>query len=150
MADKPNDGAVLDVPPVAKELGARFADAGHQLYLVGGKVRDMLLGRAEPDLDFATSAHPPETTKLLRNWADRRYLVGARFGTVGALKDGVRVEITTFREEVYPADDRRPAVTFGKDILTDLSRRDFTINAMALQLPEGTFVDPYVGARALA
>jgi poly(A) polymerase len=150
MADKPNAGAVLDVPPLAKELGSRFAEAGHELYLVGGMVRDMLLGRETPDLDFATSAHPHETTKLLRGWADRRYLVGARFGTVGALKDGHRIEITTFREEVYGSEDRRPSVTFGKDILTDLSRRDFTINAMALQLPEGAFVDPYAGARALA
>jgi poly(A) polymerase len=149
MADQPNAGAVLDVPPLAKELGARFADAGHELYLVGGMVRDMLLGRETPDFDFATSAHPPETTRLLSRWADRRYLVGARFGTVGALKDGRRIEITTFREEVYAAENRKPAVTFGKDILTDLSRRDFTINAMALQLPEGGFVDPYGGARAL-
>jgi poly(A) polymerase len=150
MADKPNAGAVLDVPPIAKELGTRFAEAGHELYLVGGMVRDMLLGRETPDLDFATSAHPHETTRLLGRWADRRYLVGARFGTVGALKDGRRIEITTFREEVYAAEHRKPSVTFGKDILTDLSRRDFTMNAMALQLPEGTFVDPYGGARALA
>jgi poly(A) polymerase len=110
----------------------------------------MLLGRETPDLDFATSAHPRETTRLLRGWADRRYLVGARFGTVGALKDGRRIEITTFREEVYAAEHRKPAVTFGKEIITDLGRRDFTINAMALQLPEGAFVDPYGGARALA
>jgi poly(A) polymerase len=150
MADKPNAGAVLDVPPLAKELGARFAEAGHELYLVGGMVRDMLLGSGTPDFDFATSAHPHETTKLLRRWADRRYLVGARFGTVGALKDGHRIEITTFREEVYNAEDRRPCVTFGKDILTDLSRRDFTINAMALQLPEGALLDPHGGAHALA
>jgi poly(A) polymerase len=148
MADAP--GAALDVPPLAKELGARFADAGHELYLVGGTVRDLLLGREAPDWDFATSAHPRETTKVLRGWAERQYLVGVRFGTVGARKDGRVLEITTFREEVYAEEHRKPAVTFGDDVATDLSRRDFTINAMALRLPEGAFVDPYQGVKALA
>jgi poly(A) polymerase len=143
-------GAVVDVPSIAKDLGQRFLDAGHELYLVGGSVRDMVLGRPSPDLDFATSAHPAETMALLRGWADRQYLVGVRFGTVGALKDGTRVEITTFRQEVYAEEHRKPSVTFGKDIGIDLSRRDFTINAMAVKLPDGTFVDPYGGVRDLA
>ena len=143
-------GAALDVPSIAIELGARFADAGHELFLVGGSVRDLLLGRPSEDLDFATSAHPRETTKILQGWADRRYFVGVRFGTVGALKDGTRVEITTFREEVYAEEHRKPAVTFGKDVRTDLSRRDFSINAMAVGVPEGTLIDPFGGVQALA
>jgi poly(A) polymerase len=143
-------GAALDVPSIAIELGARFADAGHELFLVGGSVRDLLLGRPSEDLDFATSAHPRETTKILQGWADRRYFVGVRFGTVGALKGGTRVEITTFREEVYAEEHRKPAVTFGKDVRTDLSRRDFTINAMAVGVPEGTLIDPFGGVQALA
>ena len=141
---------VVDVPAIAKELGARFADAGHELYLVGGSVRDLILGRPTIDLDFCTSAHPTQTTKVLQGWADRRYLMGVAFGTVGALKDGERLEITTYRKEVYAEEHRKPAVTFGDDVLIDLSRRDFTINAMAVRLPEGGFVDPYGGVKALA
>ncbi|MEP6758043.1 MAG: CCA tRNA nucleotidyltransferase, partial [Actinomycetota bacterium] len=144
------DPTVLDVPAIAKELGVRFADAGHELYLVGGSVRDLMLGRPMPDLDFCTSAHPTETTKVLQGWADRRYLLGVAYGTVGALKDGERLEITTYRKEVYAEEHRKPAVTFGDDVLIDLSRRDFTINAMAVRLPGGGFVDPYGGVKALA
>ncbi|HZP90961.1 MAG TPA: CCA tRNA nucleotidyltransferase, partial [Actinomycetota bacterium] len=147
---RPEQGARLEVPPVASELGERFRLAGHQLYLVGGVVRDLLLGRDHGDLDFATDASPAETTRVLRGWAERLYLVGVKFGTVGARKDGRVLEITTFREEVYPEQTRKPAVTFAKDIETDLSRRDFTINAMAVRLPEGEFVDPFGGVRDLA
>jgi poly(A) polymerase len=150
MADIAGPGAALDVPPLAKELGARFADAGHELYLVGGTVRDQLLGRHARDWDFCTSASPRESTAILRGWAERQYLVGVRFGTVGALKDGHLLEITTFREEVYAEEHRKPAVTFGDDVETDLARRDFTINAMAIRLPDGGFVDPYEGVKALA
>ena len=150
MADPTPSGAVLDVPSVAKELGLRFADAGHELFLVGGSVRDMMLGLSGGDLDFATSARPEQTTRVLQGWADRRYLVGVKFGTVGALKHGQLVEITTFRHEVYAQEHRKPAVTFGDDIETDLSRRDFTINAMALGLPDGELIDPYGGMRHLA
>jgi poly(A) polymerase len=149
MADPPLSGAALDVPELATDLGVRFADAGFELHLVGGSVRDLLLGRPGGDLDFATNARPPETTKVLQGWADRRYFVGVKFGTVGALKDGVRVEITTFREEVYAEEHRKPAVTFGKDLRTDLSRRDFTINAMAVLVPDGTLFDPFGGIQAL-
>ena len=141
---------MLDVPSIAKELGLRFADAGHELFLVGGSVRDMMLGRSGGDLDFATSAHPEQTTRVLQGWAERRYLVGVKFGTVGALKDGQLVEITTFRHEVYAEEHRKPAVTFGDDIGTDLSRRDFTINAMAVGLPDGGLIDPHGGVRHLA
>ena len=150
MADTAGPGAALDVPALAEELGARFAEAGHELYLVGGTVRDRLLGRTPPDWDFSTSAPPRETTAVLRGWAERQYLVGVRFGTVGALKDGHRLEITTFREEVYAEEHRKPVVTFGDDVETDLARRDFTINAMAIRLPGGGFVDPFEGVKALA
>ncbi len=151
MADptRPDVGAVLEVHPIAKELGERFRAAGHELYLVGGVVRDALLGRAHGDLDFATDTPPRETTKVLRGWADRQYLVGVRFGTVGARRGDHRFEITTFREEVYQEEHRKPAVTFASDLRTDLSRRDFTINAMAIRLPEGEFVDPFGGLRDL-
>ncbi len=145
-----SSGAALDVPTLAIELGSRFADAGHELFLVGGSVRDLLLGRDVSDLDFATSAHPTETTKVLHRWADRRYFVGVRFGTVGALKDGTRLEITTFRQEIYAEQHRKPAVTFGRDIETDLGRRDFTINSMAVRLPAGELIDPHGGVQALA
>jgi poly(A) polymerase len=150
---RPDGGAVLEVDPLAKELGERFRAAGHELYLVGGFVRDAVMGRTGrgDDLDFATSAAPHETTKILRGWADRPpYLVGVRFGTVGARKHGRLLEITTFREETYAEEHRKPAVTFARDIETDLARRDFRINAMALRLPEGTFVDPFGGVRDLA
>ncbi len=142
--------ANLDVDPVAKQLGERFGDAGFELYLVGGVVRDAMLGRTSPDIDLATSAKPHETTRVLQGWADNRYHVGVRFGTVGARKDGRLFEITTFREEVYAEEHRKPAVTFAKDIETDLSRRDFTINAMAVRLPDGAFVDPFGGVKHLA
>lgn len=150
MADQTAPGAGLAVPPIAQELGARFAEAGHELFLVGGSVRDLLMQRPSSDLDFATSAHPEQTTRVLQGWAERRYLVGVRYGTVGALKQGTLVEITTFRREVYAEEHRKPAVTFGDDIDTDLSRRDFTINAMAVELPDGDLVDPYGGVRHLA
>ncbi|HJS25851.1 MAG TPA: CCA tRNA nucleotidyltransferase, partial [Actinomycetota bacterium] len=93
---------------------------------------------------------PHETTKVLRGWAERQYLVGVKFGTVGARRDDVVLEITTFREEVYAEEHRKPAVTFGRDLRTDLSRRDFTVNAMAVRLPEGEFVDPFGGVKDLA
>jgi poly(A) polymerase len=149
MADVPPPGAVLDVPSIAKDLGARFADAGYELNLVGGTVRDLIVGREAGDMDFCTSAHPSETTRVLRGWADRQYLVGVRFGTVGALKDGQLLEITTYRQEVYAEEHRKPSVTFGDDVRTDLSRRDFTINAMAIRLPDGAFEDPFGGIQAL-
>lgn len=142
----------LEIDPMSKELGDRFQAAGHELYLVGGVVRDLVMGRLAPatNFDFATDATPAETSRLLRGWAEAQYLVGVRFGTVGARRHGTLVEITTFREERYPEDERKPAVTFAKDIDTDLSRRDFTINAMAVRLPDGEFVDPFEGVKDLA
>jgi poly(A) polymerase len=142
---------LVPVDPVAMLLGERFAQAGHQLYLVGGSVRDTLMGRPPSnELDFATSAHPEATIRLLQGWARGISLQGIRFGTVGAKRDGTTLEITTFRKEVYPEDDRHPGVTFAEDLEVDLSRRDFTVNAMAVRLPQREFVDPFGGVRALA
>ena len=145
-----DDGALLEVPAVATELGERFRTAGHELYLVGGVVRDLLLGRELGDLDLATDALPRDPTRSLRGWAERQYLVGVRYGTVGARRGDDLFEITTFRQEVYAEEHRKPAVTFGKDVQTDLSRRDFTVNAMAVRVPEGAFVDPFGGVKDLA
>jgi poly(A) polymerase len=142
-------GALLEVPPVATELGERFRTAGYSLHLVGGAVRDLLLQRPNEELDFATEAKPEETLRILQGWADHRTLMGIRFGTVGASKDGRQLEITTFRKEAYPADDRHPQVTFGQDLDVDLSRRDFTVNAMAVSVPDRAFVDPFGGVRDL-
>ncbi|MFL5736053.1 MAG: CCA tRNA nucleotidyltransferase [Actinomycetota bacterium] len=149
----PHAGAVVDVPEVARELGERFREAGHELYLVGGAVRDSILHRAteDDDLDLATSAPPQETIRILRAaGVEQLYLMGVKYGTIGARKDGRLVEITTFREEVYREEDRKPVVTFATDIGADLSRRDFTINAMAIRLPDGAFEDPFAGLKDLA
>jgi poly(A) polymerase len=143
---------VLEVDPLVRELGERFRPAGHELYMVGGVVRDRFLGRSleAREVDLATDARPDATIRLIRGWADSRYLQGVRFGTVGVRKGDRVFEITTFREEVYPEEERKPVVTFGKDLRTDLSRRDFTINAMAVRVPEGEFLDPFGGLKDLA
>jgi poly(A) polymerase len=137
------------------DLARRFADAGFRLYVVGGSVRDLLLGRTtEFDLDFATEARPDDIKRIVSPWADDMYLVGEVFGTVGAIKDGTRFEITTYRSEVYRDESRKPHVEYSNDIATDLSRRDFTVNAMALGLdPAGgppIVEDPYGGLTDLA
>ncbi len=138
---------LVAIYPVADELGARFAAAGHELYLVGGTVRDTLLEGAADDLDFATSARPEETEALLRGWADDLWLTGARFGTVSANRDGWKLELTTFRADSYQPGSRKPDVTYGSAITDDLARRDLTVNAMAVRLPadEHRFVDPFGG-----
>jgi poly(A) polymerase len=147
----PSGGPRLEVPPLALELGERFRTAGYQFYLVGGAVRELLMGHASRgEFDFATDAKPEVTLRILQGWAEAKYLQGIRFGTVGAKKGGFDLEITTFRKEMYPSDDRHPHVTFGDRIEEDLARRDFTVNAMAIRLPEGEFVDPYGGVRDLA
>ncbi|HZD68769.1 MAG TPA: CCA tRNA nucleotidyltransferase [Actinomycetes bacterium] len=141
-------GALLQASPfaaVARELGERFAAAGHQLYLVGGTVRDALLDRASSDVDFTTDATPDRILAIIRRWSDHVWLQGLRFGTVGVSKGGLRLEITTFRSDVYREDSRKPEVSFGRTIEEDLARRDFTVNAMAVRLPDGHFVDPSGG-----
>src|SRR5262249_6454325 len=112
--------------------------------------RDALLDRPFEDLDVATSARPDEVEHLVRPWADHVWLQGKRFGTVGCEREGTRFEVTTFRAEVYRADSRKPEGVFSDDIATDLSRRDFTVNAMALRLPEPELIDPFGGAVDLA
>ncbi|MFD0821272.1 CCA tRNA nucleotidyltransferase [Micromonospora zhanjiangensis] len=140
---------LLRVSPIADELGRRFARAGHELHLVGGSVRDALLGRLGNDLDFCTDAHPDQTIKIVKGWAESIWETGREFGTIGAQRDGLRLEITTFRAEAY---DRvtRPVVQYGTDLADDLKRRDFTINAMAVSLPDHRFTDPYGGLADLA
>lgn len=140
---------LVAVYPVADQLGHRFAEAGHELYFVGGTVRDTLLGRSVDDLDFATSARPEQTERVLSGWAEQIWLTGARFGTVSGRKGGFKLEITTFRADAYDAGSRHPKVTYGQDIVADLSRRDFTVNAMAVRVPEHRFVDPFGGLRDL-
>jgi poly(A) polymerase len=148
---------LLDADSPAQQLAGRLVAAGHQCFLVGGTVRDALLEarprapeEGEADLDLATDARPDEVERLVRGWADGVWLQGQRFGTVGCEKDGTRFEITTFRAEVYRPESRKPEVAFADDIETDLSRRDFTINAMALRLPDPELVDPFGGAADLA
>jgi poly(A) polymerase len=128
-------------------LAERFVADGHSLYLVGGSVRDALLGQtdASPDLDFATDAKPEAIRQLVAPMAEAVWLQGMEFGTIGAAIAGVRMEITTFRTERYESGSRHPAVEFESDISVDLSRRDFTINAMAVRLPDKTSVDPFGG-----
>jgi poly(A) polymerase len=131
-------------------LAERFVAAGHRLYLVGGCVRDLLLGHADGhDLDCTTDARPDVIKRLVAPLATAVWNQGERFGTIGAEIDGRSVEITTFRAERYDPTSRKPAVTFGDDLIEDLSRRDFTINAIALSLHDGALIDPYDGAADL-
>lgn len=132
------------------DLGRRFADAGHELALVGGPVRDAFLGATSHDLDFATSAHPDETERILAGWADAHWDVGRDFGTIGATKGDDVVEVTTYRSESYDMGSRKPQVEYGTTLEGDLTRRDFTVNAMALRLPDLAFVDPTGGMDDLA
>lgn len=136
-----------------QQLAARLAEGGHATYLVGGTVRDAVLGVGkvgEPDVDLTTSARPDEIERAVSGWADAVWLQGRQFGTVGCEKGGLRLEITTFRADVYRPDSRKPEVTFSDDIETDLSRRDFTVNAMAIELPGVSLVDPFDGLVDLA
>ena len=154
---------MLRVPEVADDLAVRFGAAGYRLYLVGGSVRDALLGRAVNDLDFTTDARPESVLALLAGWADAVWDTGIAFGTVGARRHGETVEITTFRADAYDRVTRNPTVAFGDTIDADLVRRDFTVNAMAVELtgesradgpladaPRRRFVDPHGGLAALA
>lgn len=141
------------VPELAKELGKRFAAAGYQLHLVGGWVRDALLGRPSAphdDLDFATDARPEQVLELALGWAREVWEVGIDFGTVGLRRDDVRCEVTTYRAEVYDRFSRKPDVSYGESLADDLQRRDFTVNAMAVSVPELLFTDPYGGLADLA
>ena len=153
-------GRLVDVHPEAHELGERFRARGHELYLVGGTVRDTLLlggdasAAEQVDLDFATSAHPEETERIIRDWATAVWLTGKEFGTVSCQREQAgrptrTIEITTFRADTYRPGSRHPEVRYGESIEGDLARRDLTVNAMAVQVPEFRFVDPFSGLRDL-
>jgi len=135
-----------------RELAELIAAEGHEVYLVGGTVRDAFLDLdlERRDIDLATSARPDVIERLATPWADAVWTQGRAFGTIGAIKAGRHFEVTTYRADVYHPESRKPEVQFSDDIETDLSRRDFTVNAMALALPEPAFVDPFHGAADLA
>lgn len=135
----------LTESPLFVRLGEWFSAANHELALVGGPVRDAFLGRKSPDLDFTTSALPDETIAILKGKVDAWWDIGRDFGTIGARIGGETVEITTYRADEYDPDSRKPLVAFGKSLEADLLRRDFTVNSMALRLPERVFVDPTDG-----
>lgn len=144
-----------NLDPVVLELGQLFADAGFELSLVGGPVRDLYLGRVSPDLDFTTNATPDEILGVGKKWADSHWEMGRAFGTIGFRKrnhnlDVLLIEVTTYRAEAYDPESRKPEVAFGTSLEEDLQRRDFSVNAMALRLPGLELVDPYGGATDLA
>ncbi|WP_077060163.1 CCA tRNA nucleotidyltransferase [Streptomyces sp. MP131-18] len=151
-------GELLRVSPIADDLAARFARAGFSLALVGGSVRDALLGRLGNDLDFTTDARPEDVLRIVRPWADAVWEVGIAFGTIGCRKaapdeagdEGYQLEITTYRSEAYDRSSRKPEVVYGDSLQEDLLRRDFTVNAMAVALPRKEFIDPHNGLADLA
>ncbi len=150
----------MDIPPrlqafyapdsAPRQLADRLADAGYECFLVGGTVRDALLDRPVTDIDLTTNARPDVVENIVRGWADAVWLQGQRFGTVGCEKNGARLEITTYRGDIYRPESRKPEVTYADTIEEDLVRRDFTVNAMASALPEPRLVDPCDGAADLA
>jgi poly(A) polymerase len=133
------------IAPVADELGELFAARGHELALVGGSVRDVLLGRVGHDLDLTTDARPERVLEIVKDWADAVWTIGIDFGTVGVRKDGWQLEITTYRSESYDPTSRKPEVSYGDTLEGDLRRRDFAVNAMAVRVPSHEFVDPFGG-----
>lgn len=137
------------IHPLALKLGELFTNAGYEISLVGGPVRDLVLGTPALDLDFTTNATPDQTLVVLAGWADSTWDIGRDFGTIGARKGNEQVEITTYRADAYDPESRKPQVAFGRRLEDDLFRRDFTINAMALRLPSLELVDPYGGLEDL-
>jgi poly(A) polymerase len=155
VSDQPAPSLGVPVEPtgmreLVDELGERFTAAGEQIALVGGPVRDAMLGRLHNDLDFTTSARPETTEKLLSGWADAIWDMGRSFGTIGCRKGDWTVEVTTYRSDAYDATSRKPEVVYGDSLEGDLHRRDFTVNAMAMTLPGRALVDPYGGRTDLA
>ncbi len=149
MSDNTN-GKEITVPPVADDLGRVFADAGFELHLVGGSVRDAILRRPTSDLDFTTDARPEDTERLLREACSAVWTAGADFGTIGGRFRGHQVEVTTFRADAYDRVSRNPIVRYGDSLVDDLERRDFTVNAMAVSVPGHVFCDPFGGIGDLA
>lgn len=138
-------GELVRISPVINALGDHFADAGHEIALVGGSVRDALLGRLGEDLDFTTNATPEIVESLVSSFADAVWDIGREFGTIGCRIGDWTCEITTYRSESYDPGTRKPDVEYGTTLDGDLRRRDFTVNSMAVRLPDQTFVDPYDG-----
>jgi poly(A) polymerase len=143
--------ALRERAPQAIDLAARFKNSGFKLALVGGSVRDILLNRLGNDLDFTTDARPEDIKKIIKGFVEDIWEIGAKFGTIGARKDEIVFEITTYRSEIYLSNSRKPEVKFGDSIEADLLRRDFTVNAMAIELTTKTptFIDPHNGVRDL-
>jgi poly(A) polymerase len=137
--------AELDANPFLAELGELFESAGHELSVVGGPVRDAVLGRPGNDWDFATSARPDDIERIAAGWADAIWDVGREFGTIGLRKGDRQLEVTTYRSDAYDLASRKPEVRFGDTLDGDLSRRDFSVNAMAIRLPSREFVDLFGG-----
>jgi poly(A) polymerase len=144
-----NDIEKLEVPEPLLTIGEAFREAGHELYLVGGYVRDRLLGGEHPDIDATTDARPREIKRLLRPRADHLWTVGERFGTIGSTVGGYAVEVTTYRTDLYTQGSRHPEVRFGDSLEEDLARRDFTINAVAADALTGEVHDPFDGRQDL-
>ena len=145
-----NPADLVPIPPAAARLGEAFAAAGHELYLVGGPVRDALMGRQVNDLDFTTDARPQQVLDIVGPLAQAVWTTGIEFGTVGARIGGDPYEITTFRADRYDRVSRNPEVAFGNNVTDDLRRRDFTMNAMAVSVIDRGFHDPYGGLADLA
>ena len=143
---------LVEQAPLASSLAAAFKEKGFRLALVGGPVRDAILGRLGNDLDFTTDAHPLESKKILKSWAEAVWDTGIAFGTIAGKRGDTTVEVTTYRSESYTEDSRNPDVEYGDSIEGDLSRRDFTVNSMALELTTATpeFIDPFNGIDDLA
>ena len=142
---------LISVPAEAQRLGSAFADAGHELHIVGGTVRDALMGRQDVDLDFTTDARPEQVLAIVEPLAVATWTTGIEFGTVGVQVGARRCEITTFRADRYDRISRNPEVAYGSSLVDDLRRRDFTMNAMALSVAgERRFADPFGGLGDLA
>jgi poly(A) polymerase len=139
----------LEVPGSLLPLGEAFREAGHELYLVGGYVRDRLLGGDPPEIDATTDARPKEIKRLLGPRADHLWTVGERFGTIGAMVGGFAIEVTSYRTDLYTQGSRHPEVRFSDSLEEDLARRDFTINAVAADALTGEVLDPFDGRRDL-
>ncbi|MFT4186356.1 MAG: CCA tRNA nucleotidyltransferase [Micrococcaceae bacterium] len=138
------------LPPIVHELAELFTANNFELALVGGPVRDLLLGRKAPDLDFTTNAYPDDIIAVVKNWADNLWEIGKEFGTIALEKAGEQIEITTYRAEKYDSASRKPVVSFGTKLEEDLVRRDFTVNALAIKLPTGELIDVTNGKADLA
>jgi len=149
MADGLSRLGTLASSPVVVVLADAFADAGHELAVVGGPVRDALLGRTTHDLDFTTDADPDEILRIVTPISTAQWDIGRAFGTIGARIRGEQVEITTYRADAYDGETRKPVVAFGDSLESDLVRRDFTVNAMALRVPGPQLVDPHGGIEDL-